>query len=197
MVYLALFDFLPNLAFLTGAYFLVRLAALVRGKACSSAALAGTSLILLGGLLQAIWKLLFATGAADVRLLSNLQFILLAPGFVALLLAVILLAKQLGRRPSPPVALIVPWKIPFLIVMVLASLAAYGLLAWIAFRRRALSAGVSYVIALICILVMGGMAGAEQTIAQQWIEEGINTTGQIAFAAGSYLLYRDFKTNAC
>lgn len=197
MIYLALFDFIPNLAFLTGAYFLVRLAVLVRGKACSGIAIAGVALIFLGGFLQALWKLLFATGTADVRLLSNLQFILLAPGFVALLAAVILLARGSGKKVVPPVAIMLPWKIPFLIVMVCASLAAYGLLAFIAFRRQVFSAGAGFVAAILCILAMGGMASSEQTIQQQWLEEIVNAVGQIAFAAGSYLLYQDFRGKSC
>jgi hypothetical protein len=39
------------------------------------------------------------------------------------------------------------------------------------------------------MLGLAGLAGGEQSIARQWIEEGINATGQIAFALGSYLLY--------
>jgi hypothetical protein len=194
---LALFDFVPTIAFLIVAYYLVRIVYLVRGKACGALALAGALLIFLGGFLQAIWKLLFTTGAADVRLMSNLQFVLLAPGFVALLAAVILLARGAGRKTPPPVLSLAPWKLPFLIVMTLASLAAQGLLAYIAFRRRAIGAGVGFVIAFLCLLGMGGMAGGEQTVARQWIEEGVNAIGQIAFAAGSILLYRDFKAHAC
>jgi hypothetical protein len=30
----------------------------------------------------------------------------------------------------------------------------------------------------------------EQTVANQWLEEGVNSLGQISFAVGSYLLYR-------
>jgi hypothetical protein len=197
MIYLALFDFVPNLAFLSGAYYLVRVVYLARGKACSGLALAGAGLILLGGFLQATWKLLYTTGAADVRWMSNLQFVLLAPGFVALLIAVILLARRSGKKTTPPMLGLAPWKLPFLIVMTLASLIAQGLLAYVAFRRRAYAAGAGFVVAFFCLLAMGGMAGGEQTIAMQWIEESVNAAGQIAFAAGSFLLYRDFKAYSC
>jgi len=77
MISLAIFDFVPNIAFLVGANFLVRIVYLVRGKACSAVAIVGAFLVALGGFLQAIWTLLYTTGTADIRLLSNLQFILL------------------------------------------------------------------------------------------------------------------------
>lgn len=194
---LAMFDFVPNLAFLIGAYFLVRTAYLARGKTCGSVLIVGAALILLGGLLQAIWKLLYATGAANISLLSNLQFVLMAPGFVLLLLAVILLAWQSKKKSSAPLLAIAPWKLPLLIVMVLASLAAQGLLAYISIRRRAFAAGAGFILAFLCLLAMGGMSGAEQTLAQQWMEEGINAFGQIAFAAASFLLYRNYQTHGC
>jgi hypothetical protein len=47
------------------------------------------------------------------------------------------------------------------------------------------------------MLGMSGMAsGSEQTVATQWIEESMNSMGQIAFAVGSYLLYKVFALEA-
>ena len=197
MIYLAVFDFVPNIAFLIGAYFLVRIAYMVRGKNCGILVIAGAFLILLGGFMQATWKLLYTTDTADIRLMSNVQFILLAPGFVILLIAVILIARRSGKRINPPLLAVASWKLPFLIVMVIASLIAQGMLAYVSFRRHAYAAGVGFVVAFVCLLSMGGMAGSEQTITQQWAEESVNAIAQIAFVVGSYLLYRDFKAHAC
>ena len=84
-------------------------------------------------------------------------------------------------------AAIAVWKIPFLAVMTIASLAAQGILASIAFRKRNRIAGAMFISAIICMLAMAGMAsGVEQTVAMQWIEEVINTIGQVAFAFGSF-----------
>lgn len=196
-IYLALFDFVPTIAFLVGAYFLVRIVMMVRGKACGVLTVIGSLMIFLGGFLQALWKLLYTTGSADVRILSNLQFVLLAPGFLAILVAVVLLLRRAGKKNTPLLLAMAYWKLPFLVVMTLASLAAQGMLAYIAFRRQTVVAGVYFIVAFICLLAMGGMAGSEQTIAQQWVEESVNATGQIAFALGSYLLYRDFKLYSC
>ena len=83
------------------------------------------------------------------------------------------------------------WKIPFLTVMTLTSLGAYGLLAYISFKKKVPLAASLFILALICMLGMSGMASSlEQTVANQWLEEGVNSLGQISFAVASYLLYR-------
>lgn len=190
---LSLFDFLPNLAFLVGAYYLVHLALLVRGRSCALLLTGGTLFVFLGGFLKALWKLLYTTGAADVTLLSEAQFVLLAPGFVAMLMAMILIAR---RKPGPGSATtlmaMAPWKIPFLAVMTVCSLAAEGILAYVAFRQGARAAGVLFSVAMLALLGMAGLAGGEQTVARQWVEEGVNTAGQTAFAVASFLLHRAY-----
>lgn len=197
VLYLALFDFVPNLAFLIGAYYLVKIVFLVRGKACGSLAVVGTALIFLGGMLQAIWKLLYVTNTADFRLMSNLQFILLAPGFLVVLIAVILLIRKSSKKDTLPVIFIATWKLPFLIIMAITSLAAHGLLTFISIRRRSYWSAIGFGIAFICLLGMSGMAGGDQTIPQQWVEESVNAIGQSAFALGSYLLYQNFVEFGC
>jgi hypothetical protein len=197
LIYLALFDFVPNIAFLVGAYYLTKIVFLVRGRACGSLAVVGTGLILLGGMLQATWKMLYVTGVADFRLMSNLQFILLAPGFLAVLITVLLLLLKSGKNNNISVVFMTPWKLPFLIVMALTSLAANGLLTYISIRRRSYLAAVGFGISFICLLGMSGMAGGEQTISQQWIEESVNAFGQIAFATGSFFLHRNFVNFGC
>jgi len=191
---LCLFDFVPNLAFLVGAIFLVRAARLARGRRCAWLVASGSLLIFLGGMLKAIWKLLLTTGVGDVRLLSEVQFVLLAPGFLLLFIGVLVWARgdRLGARASgrPVLPAMAVWKIPFLAVTTLCSVGAYGLLAYIAFRRGARLAGALFIVALLGLLAMSGMAGGGQSVARQWIEEGINSFGQIVFALGSYLLHR-------
>ena len=73
---LCLFGFLPNLAFLVGAFFLVRTARLARGRHCACFLMtSGALLVFLGGTLKAIWKLLYASGLGDVRVFSEAQFV--------------------------------------------------------------------------------------------------------------------------
>lgn len=187
---LALVDFIPNVAFLVGAFYVVRLALLLRGRPCSRMAMAGALLVFLGGMLKAAWKLIYTTTAADLHLMSELQFALLAPGFVALLVTAILMARDSQALRPGAALLIAGWKIPLLAIMTISSIGANGILTYVAFRRGARLAGALLVVSVLCLFAMGGMAGGDQTVARQWIEEGINATGQIAFAVGSLLLYR-------
>lgn len=186
---LCLLDFVPNLAFLVGAYYLVRWVRLTSTLLSVVAMIAGSSLVFLGGTLKAIWKLLYTMGMGDFWLLSELQFILLAPGFLAMLASVLLVLKQERKSWKPGLLTMAPWKIPLLATMTLGSLGLQGILSYIAFRRKAYVAAAMYIVAILCMLGLAGLASGERSIARQWIEEGINTTGQIAFALGSYLLY--------
>lgn len=192
---LAILDFVPNIAFLVGALFLVRIVILNRGKPCSRMCMAGSLLVFSGGILKAIWKLLFTLGIADIQWMSQSQFILLAPGFFALLVTVILLAREKTVKASSITLAIAPWKIPLLALMTISSLGAQGILTYISFKRKARLAAALFIVAVLCMLGMSGMAsGSEQTVATQWIEESINSIGQISFAFACWLLYRDYAS---
>ena len=91
---LALFDFVPVIFFLIGAIYLVRIATRLCGMCCRRLTIIGSLLIFLGGFLKALWKLLFTTGVGDYRLIGEIQFALVAPGFVLLLIAVIWIARS-------------------------------------------------------------------------------------------------------
>ena len=193
---LCLLDFVPSLAFLVGALFLVRMARLARGRRCAWLMMSGTLLIFLSGTLKAIWKLLYTTGVGDVRIFSEAQFVLLAPGFLLLLASIVALTRGerfvAGAGGRLTVVALAVWKIPFLIVTTLCSIGAYGLLTYIACCRGARLAGALFILAVVCLFAMSGMAGSEQTVARQWIEQGINSAGQSAFVTGSFLLYRTY-----
>lgn len=186
---LSLLDFVPNLAFLVGAYFLVRLVMLIGNRFSIVTMIVGSSLVFLGGMSKALWKLLSTMRVADVWWLSELQFVLLAPGFLAMLVGVVLVARGERGRWKAGLPAMAPWKIPLLATMTLSSLGLQGVLSYMAFRRKAYLAAVMYIVAIVCMLGMAGMASGEQSVGRQWLEEGINSVGQIAFAFGGFLLY--------
>lgn len=197
---LALFDFLPVTLFLIGAYYLVRISLMARGRPCSRMVMAGTLLVFLGGFFKAGWKLLYTTGVADIQWMSQGQFVFSGIGFLAMCVAVILMARG-QRRSNPPRGGIMlgmaAWKIPFLLLMTVTSLGANGILTAIAFRRRAFLAAAGYILAVLGILAMGALASAEQTVAMQWVEETVNTIGQAGFLLGSAVLHRNYRTHGC
>ena len=193
---MALMDFLPVIAFLAGIVFLVMTARLLKAGLCQWLFTISGALIFLGGLLQATWKFLFFCDICDYRWMSNAQFILMGPGFLLFLIAVILLSQQTQPTKGLPLLIMAPWKIPLLAVMTLSSLAAYGLLAVIAFRKKLPVAFAGFLLALLGVLAMGFLASRPQTISMQWLEQSVNTGANIAFAVGCHQIFRWQKARA-
>jgi hypothetical protein len=94
-------------------------------------------------------------------------------------------------------AAMAPWKIPFLFVMTLASLGTEGILAYLSFKRGVRKAAIGFVIGVMGLLAMGALASAEQTLTMQWIEESVDTVGQLGFMFGNIFLYQDFEKRGC
>lgn len=195
---LAIFDFLPTTAFLIGAFFLVKIGLVCRGRKCSRMFMAGSLLIFLGGSFKAIWKLLVAMNVADIQWMSQGQFVFSSVGFLAVFVAVLYMIRT--RRhllPNGALLSMAVWKIPLLFLLTLTSLGAEGILAYMSFRRKVPLAAAGFVVGVLGILAMGALASAEQSLVMQWIEEIINAAGQLGFMVGSILLYQNFKTAGC
>lgn len=186
---LALVDYLPNIAFVVGAYFLTRLACSIKGKLTTRMMALGSGLVLMGGLFKATWKLLLVLYGLDSSFLGEALFILQAPGFCLMLFASIIFtrSKVIQGLELPAIAL---WKIPLLAVVTISSLGMYGVLASYSYKNHLKTAAWCYILTILIVLGMSGMASwGEQTIGRQWIEEGVNTIGQLSFAVGSMILF--------
>lgn len=185
---LALVDFIPNIAFSLGAIFLTRLIHRECGRVCASLMLLGSTLVLLGGILKAIWKLLYVMHIADISILSEIQFALLAPGFLLMFIGVVWF-HRCGVRFTP-LAAIMPWKIPLLVTMLVSNLGMLGVLLAVSVQRKIKWATLCFIVSIVCVLAMGGLSAGEQTVAKQWIEESVNSIGLTYFALGCYLLHQ-------
>jgi len=189
---MSLMDFLPPSAFLMGAIFLVKFSRKNQNQLSVWLLTIGGILTFLGGFFQASWKLLMALQIANIGMLSDQQFVLMAPGFLCMFFGVMSIVRT---DSSPPqLSVIAAWKIPFLIVMTLSSIGMEGILTYHAFRKGVRLAGWMFIFAVLCLFAMAGMASSEQTVTLQWVEQSINLIGQSAFALGSYLLYRKTPT---
>jgi len=196
---LALFDFLPTIAFLIGSFFLVRTSLICRGKPCGRMMMAGSLFVFLGGFFKATWKLLYTLQVADIQWMSQGQFVLSGIGFLGIFIAVLYMVRgrKITESSGSVVAAMAPWKIPFLFVMTLTSLGAEGILAYLSFRRGVRKAAIGFIVGVMGLLAMGALASAEQTLTMQWIEETVNTVGQTGFMLGSFFLYKDFEARGC
>jgi hypothetical protein len=193
---LALLDFVPVACFLIGGWYMSLTAGLLCSQHVRQAALIGMVLVAAGGAAKATAKLVSAAGLGNIDQVGELHFMLQSPGFLILLVSAVYMLRA-AKIPLPklnPVLALAPWKIPLIAMMALTGTALHGILAGIALQRKARAAAAGFALALVCLLAMGVAAQGERTIAMQWVEESINTLGQVGYATGSYLLYRSFAT---
>jgi hypothetical protein len=197
---LALEDFVPVLLSLAGLLLVARwCAAAGRGRL----ALAGALLVGAGGLSKATWKLLVAGWRVDVGWLDELLFPLLAVGFV-LLAGAVLQARRRHGSPLPGVlaALVAlaatalaftggwePARLLLLVTAVVASTVLSVLLVRIALAGGDGAAAALFALNLTVTYVLAGLARVpDQTVALQWVEQGLNTVSQGAFAVAAWRL---------
>jgi hypothetical protein len=91
-----------------------------------------------------------------------------------------------GSQPASPA-----WERLLLSITVLATFGSGILLIIFALRQKLALAGGLFLLNLIGILILNGLARlSEQPIALQWIEEGINAVSWLAFALASLQLYQ-------
>lgn len=91
---LALFDFIPNFIFLTGSYYLFCIARLVCTKSCQWLVLIGSVMIFLAGFLKATWKLVYSLGWENILWMRDIQYPLMAPGYLLVFMVMMILAFQ-------------------------------------------------------------------------------------------------------
>lgn len=216
---LALLDFLPVFFAALGFFYIVRLVSFVlpmQGRI----AFWGGALVVLGGFVKALWKLLMASSAGTLNAawMENALFILMAPGYILLAWCVWQAARSVqGKRIfgawALPVTAIVllfltsfylyhldpaspAWERILLTALVLATLLTAVLLILFAARLKLSRAVLLLLVNLLIVLILNGLARQpEQPIRLQWVEEVINVISWLAFAFGTCLLYQYARIN--
>ena len=214
---LALVDFLPVIFTAVGFYFLCKMVTHVDGKQ-GKVFLVGAVLTVVGGFIKATWKLIIASSGIDIRWMDDGMFAWMAPGYVLIAWSIWQTVRNVqGKKTlSPRLAPIAigtvtlvgsyylntsmpdssAWKLTLLSVMVIASVVTSILLIAFAFRQRLTLAGIFFIINLIIIFVMNGLARIpEQTITLQWTEESINTISWLCFAIASKKVLENTEEN--
>jgi len=210
---LALVDFLPVFFTAVGLVAISRMVAHVNVTQ-GRVAFYGTLFTIAGGFFKATWKLLMASsnGAVDIRWMEEGLFVFMAPGYTLLAWSVWQTVRAVqGKKTShawiPPLIIIgvvfatsislfviqpesPAWERILLSLMVLATIITGIFLIIFGFRQGLPSAGWLFILNLIGIILLNGLARLDdQTIALQWIEEGINTIAWLAFAIASNQVY--------
>jgi hypothetical protein len=170
-------------------------------------------LIVVGGLFKAVWKLLMAlsNSSIDIRWMDDGLFAFLAPGYVMFAWSMWQVARSvqgkqvLGGWLVPSLISLVTlggsyylflsltespaWERVLLSVTVLANFVSGILLIVFAFRQKLSMAGWLFLLNLICVFALNGLARTSQTILIHWINEGINTLSCLGFMLAGKFVY--------
>ncbi len=211
---LALVDFLPVTFTAIGLYYIVRMVAHINSLQGRVAAF-GAVLTVAGGFFKAVWKLLMASsgGVIDINWMEDGLFVFMAPGYTLLaysvwqtvrsvrgmktfhewlapiIFIVLMFAGSIYLYKSNPVS--PAWERVLLSVMVLATVITGILLIVFGFRQKMPIAGWLFILNLVGIFVLNGMARMpEQTILLQWIEESINAISWLSFMFAAMKVYQ-------
>ena len=189
---LAIYDYLPNLIWIAGSYFLINALKAELKKVPLYILIISLTLVLIAGTLKATWKLLIAIADANILILSDIQFPLMGTGFFLMFLSLLslLLKKDEGSRKQLAVA--VPFSKIFLPLMILGSFGSTICLIILAKRRKAVMSLTFYVIFLVTSSTMGyiGSKIVTHSYLVVFIEQTLNSCSTLMWTLGSYFLWK-------
>ena len=188
---MALADFVPVILFAVSAVLLQRDLYNKMPKYSFACFAAGLADIFLAGFLKALWKLLYALNVCDFAVLNTLFLPLQSIGFFLAGLGIILLftgKRNAALMAAPPVF---SGTFLFIGMMVLGLGAICACLSVLAAKLKKKGLIVLFVLCFICYMGMGYLAGGDSTSASaNWLEQGVNTLGQLLLLAGAAMLHR-------
>jgi hypothetical protein len=176
-------------------------------------------MVVTGGLLRALWKLLIvlSNGNLVIDWMGNSLFVLMAPGYVLIAWSIWQLMRSARKKSIrnawlvPLVLTIVLWGVSYSLAKaqpdsvawkgilisstVLASLVSGVLLITFAFRQKLSMAGWLFIVNLVVVFIMNGLArAAEQTVAIHWMAESIDSVSTLCYALGAWIVYQHART---
>lgn len=215
---LALLDFIPVFLTAIGFIYLIRLAFSIL-PAQGRIAFFGGTLIIVGGFFKALWKLLMAlsNSTMDIGWMDDGLFVYLAPGYLmfawsmwqvarsaqgkrifgAWLIPTLISLLVLGAsyslfisHPESPA-----WERVLLTATVLANFVSGILLITFAFRQKLSVAGWLFLLNLVGVFALNGLARTSQTIFIHWIDESVNTLSCLGFMIAAKIVYEYARAN--
>jgi hypothetical protein len=188
---MALADYVPVILFAVAAVLMQRDYYNKMPKYAFACLAAGCVNAFLAGFLKATWKLLYAMGVCDFQVL-NMMFLpvqsigLLLTGFGLVLM--LCAKKQVMLATAPPVF---TGTFVFITMMVLGLGAMCAALSVVAVKMKKKGLIVVFVLTFLCYMAMGYLASREgNSAAMNWVEQGVNTLGQILLLAGVATLHK-------
>ena len=151
---------------------------------------AGTINILIAGFLKAVWKLLYALGLCDFLVLNTMFLPTQSLGFLLAGLGIILMftGRKKALAVAPP---LFTGTLVFIPMMVLGLGAICSCLSVLAAKLKKKGLIVIFVLCFFTYMAMGYLGSREDnSAAANWIEQGVNTLGQLLMLIGVAGLHR-------
>lgn len=148
---------------------------------------AGTINVLIAGFLKALWKTLYAAGVCDFQVLNTMFLPTQSLGFLLAGLGIILMFT--GRKKTGTLAVAAPVALKgamvFIPMMVLGLGAVCACLAALAGKLKKKGLIPVFVLCFVVYMGMGYLGSRDSnTAAANWLEQGVNTLGQILLLWG-------------
>ena len=189
---MALFDFVPVALFAVSMVLMQRDLYNKMPKYAFACFAAGTINILIAGFMKATWKLLYAAGLCDFQVLNTMFLPVNSLGFLLAGLGIILMftgRKQAALAVGAPV--VFKGTVVFISMMVLGLGAICACLSVLAAKLKKKGLIVIFVLCFFVYMAMGYLGSRDDnSAAANWIEQGVNTLGQILMLIGVAGLHR-------
>ena len=183
---MALADFVPVILFGISAVLLMRGLYNKMSKGTSACLGVGSCVAFLAGFLKALYKLLIALGVGAFEVLNDIFLPLQSSGLLLTGLAIVLM---LALRKKA--ALMAPLTGGFIGMMVLGLGGMCAGLSVIAAKMKKKALIAVFVLCFFCYMGMGYLAAKKDgSAASNWIEQGVNTLGQILLLCGVATLHK-------
>ena len=177
---MALVDFIPVILFGISAVLLMRGLYNKMSKGTSACLGVGSCVAFLAGFLKALYKLLIALGVGAFEVLNDIFLPLQSSGLLLTGLAIVLM---LALRKKA--ALMAPLTGGFIGMMVLGLGGMCAGLSVVAVKMKKKALIAVFILCFFCYMGMGYLAAKKDgSAASNWIEQGVNTLGQILLLLG-------------
>lgn len=191
-VFMALVDSIPVILYFIATVILQRDLYNKLSKVRFALLSAGSIMVLLGGIYKVTWKLLYALGVCDYRLLSDVMFPMQAPGFFLVFAALLGgIKKSENTYATYAVApVLYTSKIFFIIINTIGSIGSAAILAIESLKRKNKNGAILFGCSILFVLVMGGLGSKfDDSSAMNWVSQIINIVTQGSFLAGVIALH--------
>ena len=177
---MALVDFIPVILFGISAVLLMRGLYNKMSKGTSACLGVGSCVAFLAGFLKALYKLLIALGVGAFEVLNDIFLPLQSSGLLLTGLAIVLM---LALRKKA--ALMAPLTFGFIGMMMLGLGGMCAGLSVVAVKMKKKALIAVFILCFFCYMGMGYLASSKDgSAASNWIEQGVNTLGQILLLLG-------------